>query len=486
MDTQTGRYSIQNPLKSHRKSIDVQNHCGIHSISINPSRTLLATGAEHVNDMGIYSLPSMEPVSVGFGAHSYWIFDFIWLDDQHVCSGAGDNRLALWRINTDQIETQSQFKQLNSETEESFTSSPTKSFLARNKANRNASLKRLLPSTSSSSSSSSASSTSSFFTLPSSSHRSFNASHSPLYNTFNNNTSFSSSFYSYTNANNSSTFLRHNRRSVNNLNSYNPFFSFRTNQTNRTEEIGNETYFLNYLNRQISEHDELSSNLAQNNDTNDFDLDDDDEDDEEDDDDDGEIENDLITSSDSSNSLNLEWDVHNPIANDLNEEDENNLVFTNSDSDDYDTQNNNMSAVLDEIDDSDDEDDDNEIGLKRRRLNSVGKYKSSNGIKYTKPIKVIKCKQSKRIRALAFNLKRNEIAAISMNSAFHYFDIKRFEQKYTKKLSPLKENVCLAINSDYSIYAIGSASHVQLLDANNARQLVQPVFIKRDIGKLFV
>jgi len=48
----------------------------------------------------------------------------------------------------------------------------------------------------------------------------------------------------------------------------------------------------------------------------------------------------------------------------------------------------------------------------------------------------------------------------------------------------LKENVCLTLNEDYTIYAIGSASHVQLLDANNARQLVNPVFIKKDIGML--
>ena len=55
---------------------------------------------------------------------------------------------------------------------------------------------------------------------------------------------------------------------------------------------------------------------------------------------------------------------------------------------------------------------------------------------------------------------------------------------YTKKLpSNLKENVCLAINGDCSIYAIGSASHIQLLDASNARELINPVFIKKDIGE---
>lgn len=100
LDTQSGRQYIQNPLKSHKNSRNIQNHCGIHSISINPSNTLLATGAEHVNDIAVYSLPSLEPVTVGYNAHSYWIFDSVWLDDQNVVSGAGDNRLALWGIDS--------------------------------------------------------------------------------------------------------------------------------------------------------------------------------------------------------------------------------------------------------------------------------------------------------------------------------------------------------------------------------------------------
>ena len=87
MDTLTGKYSVQTPLKSHPKSVNVPNHCGVHSIAVNPSRTLLVTGAEHVNDVAFYTLPDLEPVAVGYGAHSYWIFDFAWLDDQYVCSG---------------------------------------------------------------------------------------------------------------------------------------------------------------------------------------------------------------------------------------------------------------------------------------------------------------------------------------------------------------------------------------------------------------
>jgi WD repeat-containing protein 40A len=95
---------IKSPLRSHPNSrnhrLQSQN-CGIHSITINPSRSLLATGSENVNDIAIYSLPSLEPLCVGYDAHSNCIFDSVWIDDTHVVSGAGDSKLALWSIGDD-------------------------------------------------------------------------------------------------------------------------------------------------------------------------------------------------------------------------------------------------------------------------------------------------------------------------------------------------------------------------------------------------
>ncbi|XP_076464961.1 DDB1- and CUL4-associated factor 12-like [Babylonia areolata] len=105
LDTQTGHMTTIPTLQSSEESVAALQPCGIHGISINPSGTMLATGASNTNDIGIYRLPTFDPLCVGEGAHSDWVFDLEWIDDEFLITGSRDNNMAMWRIDNNMDES---------------------------------------------------------------------------------------------------------------------------------------------------------------------------------------------------------------------------------------------------------------------------------------------------------------------------------------------------------------------------------------------
>lgn len=64
-DVTTQRLDQIPSLVGRRDTGPMDPQCGIHAVQINPSRTLLATGARNSSEVAIYRLPTLDPVCLG-------------------------------------------------------------------------------------------------------------------------------------------------------------------------------------------------------------------------------------------------------------------------------------------------------------------------------------------------------------------------------------------------------------------------------------
>ena len=81
--------------------INSPNCAGIHSISMNPSKTLLAVGGgKQSESIQVYRLPTFEPHSL-LNGHKDVIFSVAWLNDDTLISGSRDTSLMCWSLSSD-------------------------------------------------------------------------------------------------------------------------------------------------------------------------------------------------------------------------------------------------------------------------------------------------------------------------------------------------------------------------------------------------
>ncbi|KAL1765687.1 DDB1-and CUL4-associated factor 12 2 [Sigmodon hispidus] len=83
---------------------------------------------------------------------------------------------------------------------------------------------------------------------------------------------------------------------------------------------------------------------------------------------------------------------------------------------------------------------------------------------------------NRKVRALAFSNKNQELGAVSLDGYFHLWKARSsLSRLLSLRLPYCRENVCLTYCDELSIYAVGSQSHVSFLDPRQRQQNIRPL-----------
>ena len=88
---------------------------------------------------------------------------------------------------------------------------------------------------------------------------------------------------------------------------------------------------------------------------------------------------------------------------------------------------------------------------------------------YVSHLERVTCKEGKKIRSILFNEQEGDIVALTLNSRINVFDAHSMTQKSSTVIphqgrSSQGDNLCLAHYPDGKLYAVGSKTHVDLID----------------------
>ncbi|KAM5128492.1 DDB1- and CUL4-associated factor 12-like protein 2 [Callospermophilus lateralis] len=83
---------------------------------------------------------------------------------------------------------------------------------------------------------------------------------------------------------------------------------------------------------------------------------------------------------------------------------------------------------------------------------------------------------NRKVRALAFSGKNQELGAVSLDGYFHLWKARsHLSRLLSIRLPYCRENVCLTYCDELSLYAVGSQSHVSFLDPRHRQQNIRPL-----------